>query len=113
MKRKQDKAAKGMDEAVRSLAALLIQAAPLVELVNSPETSHEHRALLRELVGGERYAIVTASLRQMCSWRTWETAHAPDEATRQKLRRVGLAGMSFDGTTVTFHHHDESANGEA
>lgn len=105
MKRKQDKAAKGMDEAVRSLADLLIQAAPLVKLVNSPETSHNHRALLRELVGGERYALLSVSLRQMCSWRTWEVAHARDEAARQKLRQVGLAGASFDGTAVTLHGH--------
>jgi hypothetical protein len=109
MRKKVDKAAKGMDEVVRSLADLLLKAAPLVELVNSPTTSHEHRALLRELVGGERYALLSVSLRQMCSWRTWEIANAKDEAARQKLRRVGLTGASFDGTAVTLHGHRESA----
>jgi hypothetical protein len=106
-----DKADKGMDEVVRSLAGLLVRAAPLVELVNSPATSHEHRALLRELVGGERYATLSVSLRQMCSWRTWEIAHAQDEATRQQLRRVGLAGATFDSKTFTFYRPAEPADG--
>ncbi len=36
---------------------------------------------------------------------------AKDEATRQKLRRVGLAGVSFDGKTIPVHQHGESADG--
>lgn len=105
------KADKGMDEVVRSLADLLVRAAPLIELVNSPETSHEHRALLRELVGGVEYIELAISLHMMCSWRLWELAHAPDEAARQKLTPIGLAGTTFDSKTLTFRRHDESANG--
>jgi hypothetical protein len=71
-------AGKGMDEVVRSLAGLLVRAAPLVELVNSPAMSHQHRAMLRALVGDVEYIELTASLHMMCSRPLWEMAHAGD-----------------------------------
>jgi hypothetical protein len=96
------------EKAVHKLARLLTKAAPLIDLLNSAEASHEQRALLRELVGGERYALLSVNLRQMCSWRTWEIAHAKDEAMRQVLKRPGLTGVSFDGRSVTFYRDGEA-----
>jgi hypothetical protein len=67
---------------VRRLARLLTKAAPLIELVNSPDTPAEDRAFLRELVGPQRYVDLAANLYQMRSWRAWEIAQAEDETTR-------------------------------
>ncbi len=96
------------EKAVHKLARFLTKAAPLIELLNSAEASHEQRALLRELVGGERYALLSVNLRQMCSWRTWEITHAKDEAIRQVLKQPGLTGASFDGKAVTFYQDGEA-----
>lgn len=48
--------------ATRQLADLLNEAKPLVELLNSPETTHPYRSTLRELVGREEYFHLTNSL---------------------------------------------------
>jgi len=77
--RRSDKAERGMDEVVRSLAALLIQAVPLAELLDSPKASHEQRAALVEQVGPMRYFVVTNSFYNMSSWRAWLKAHGDDE----------------------------------
>ncbi|MCE7009559.1 hypothetical protein LWC34_43140 [Kibdelosporangium philippinense] len=104
-----DKKSKGMDEVVGSLADLLIRAAPLAKLLNSPTTAAEHRARLREAVGSERYFELATALNQMASWRAWEIAHAKDAATRQKFTQVGLSGVSFENGKITFHRHGESS----
>lgn len=76
------KADKGMEQVVRSLAGLLLQAMPLADLVNLPTTSHEHRALLRELVGPVEYIELAAILQTMSSLRVWQLTHRDDEVRR-------------------------------
>jgi hypothetical protein len=79
-----NKADDGMDEVVRSLAGLLIRAAPLARLLNSAQTPAVHRADLRTAVGHERFVALTNALNAMSSWRAWEQAHAPDAETRRQ-----------------------------
>lgn len=71
-----------MEETVRTLADLLLQVMPLADLVNLPTTSHEHRALLRELVGPMEYIELAAILQTMSSLRVWQLTHRDDEVQR-------------------------------
>ncbi|UQS22859.1 hypothetical protein L1857_08530 [Amycolatopsis thermalba] len=61
--------------AVDQLADLLIEVEPLAELLNSTNTPHEYRAMLRELVGARRYFALTNNLDQMCTRAAWEATH--------------------------------------
>jgi hypothetical protein len=69
---------RGMDEVVRSLAGILIQAGPLAVLLDSPRTAAEYRTNLREAVGHERYEALTRALHAMRSRQAWDEAHAPE-----------------------------------
>ncbi len=98
-------------KAVQRLAELLIEAAPLVELLNSPSTSHAYRSALRQAVGPDRYFAVVTALEQMCSWRTWELAHGKTEVERQKLSHPGWAGVHIDGDgQLNFYRHGEAGS---
>jgi hypothetical protein len=79
-----DKTNQGMDEVVQSLAGLLIQAAPLATLLNSPQTPAVYRTNLRAAVGHERYVALAIALQAMSSWRTWERMHASNVAWRRR-----------------------------
>lgn len=91
--------------AARQLAELLTEAAPLAELLNAPETPHEIRATLRELVGREQYFELANTLHQMCSMRGWQMAHAKDAAEVERLRPPSPV-VTFDGTSIQFHRRD-------
>jgi hypothetical protein len=73
--------------AAQQLADLLTEAIPLAEVLNAPKTPHKYRTMLRELVGPEQYFELTNTLRQMCSMRGWQMAHAKDAAELERLRR--------------------------
>jgi len=93
--------------AARQLAGLLIEAAPLAEVLSSPDTPSPYRLAVRDMVGHERYFELTTTLNQMSSWRAWEVAHAMDATTRRKLFSPGHSGATFYGKTMTFHARDD------
>lgn len=64
--------------AVRQLVDLLLEAKPLVEILNSPGTTPAGRALLRALVGEDQYFEVVGGLQDMTSERAWRAAHNKD-----------------------------------
>ena len=97
---------------IEQLAKLLIKAAPLAEVLNSPDTTHEDRAKLREVVGSMKYFKLTTTLCQMCSWRVWEISHAKDEAARKRLSRPGYSGVTLDENGVTFHEFEDEPSSD-
>lgn len=74
--------------AVEQLADLLVEIEPLAELLNSVDTPHEYRAMLRELVGTRRYFALTNNLDQMCTRAAWEATHAKERATPKRARQL-------------------------
>jgi hypothetical protein len=78
---------------VRTLADLLTEAAPLVDQLNSPQSSDESRALLRTLVGPVEFIELAVSFNLMASARLWEMAHADEPLgveMVERLRRLGV-----------------------
>jgi hypothetical protein len=92
--------------AARQLADLLIEAAPLAELLDSPATPSLYRTALRDLVGPERYFKLTNVLNAMCSLRAWEFTHV-DEATRRKIPEPRIVGAVFDGEKLSFQQRGD------
>jgi hypothetical protein len=75
---------------IEQLADLLAKAAPLVELLNSSDATHEDRAQLRELVGPTEYDSLTTILCQACSLRAKERMRPKDMAIQRRLYRLRI-----------------------
>ncbi|HEX3786115.1 MAG TPA: hypothetical protein VHX38_41235 [Pseudonocardiaceae bacterium] len=63
--------------ATRRLSELLIEAAPLIELLNADQTPHRFRAALTEVLGMRRFAVVLGGLKAMNCRSASEHAHRP------------------------------------
>ena len=82
-----------LQQATLRLAELLIDAAPLIELLDSSETPHNYRAALTELVGMRRYLAAMSSLQHMSSRAAWDKAHPrhqPGSSPPDPLAKLGV-----------------------
>jgi hypothetical protein len=86
-----------LQRATRRLAALLIEATPLIEQLNSSDTPHEFRAALTELVGMRRYITAMFGLQQMSCRAAWDKAHPSrrraEDPPRPDLSRLGVGAV--------------------
>lgn len=89
-----DSKARRLLRATRQLADLLHEAAPLVELLDSPSTPQMYRSLLRLQVSDEQYLALVNSLQHMISPEMWKVAHAKEFLSPELAREVNrvLAG---------------------
>ncbi len=67
-------------ESATRLSELLVEAAPLIELLNAPTTLPRHRAAFAEQIGMYRFAMTLSGLKTMNSRSVWQ--HADQGRTR-------------------------------
>jgi hypothetical protein len=80
----------------RRLADLLHEAAPLVELLDSPNTPQIYRTLLRFEVSNEHYLALVNNMQHMISPEMWKVAHAQEFLSPELARKVNQV-LARDG----------------
>lgn len=79
--------------AAEQLADLLAEAQPLIEILNSPDTRHIYRAVLRYRVGLDKYLVLVGGLQAMTSVRAWQAVHATQFISPELLQRLHAQGV--------------------
>lgn len=79
--------------ALQRLRDLLVEAEPLVSLLDSVATVPELRQALRQMVGPDRYQAVVGGLLRMSSDELWEAEHVGDFISPETARQLRVLGV--------------------